>query len=135
MSENAKLTAEQSKVVRELKQAVDAFGSTSAYQSEALRKCVGEIVVKFRELEALFPEASTEATEYYGAFFPDEPAEKDGYGDALFSVLLDLHAFYDAEGFNFVVRAHENLSDDLYSLATFSDEFSVDKGCWLAELV
>lgn len=135
MSENAKLTSEQSKVVRELKQATEAFGRESTYHPEALRKRVADIVVKFRELEALFPEAAKEAAEYYAADFPEEVDETDGYEDALFNVLLDLHSFYDAESFTFVVRAYESLSDDLYALATFSDEFSVDKGCWVSELV
>lgn len=134
MSENVKLVSEQSKVVRELKQAVEAFGQESAYIPEGLRKRVADIVVKFRELEALFPEAAKEAAAYYFADFPEEPAEKDGYGDALFSVLLSLHAIYDAEGFSRVVRAYESLNDDVYALATYSDEYNVERGCWNSEL-
>jgi hypothetical protein len=135
MSENARLTSEQSKVVRELKQAVEAFGAESTYTPEALRKRVADIVVKFRELESLFPEVAKAAAEYYESDFPEEPTEKDGYGDALFDALLDLHSFYAAEGFSRVVSAYESLSDSVYALATFSEEFSVDKGCWVSELV
>lgn len=135
MSENANLTPEQSKVVRELQQAVNAFGAESTYTPNRLRNRVADIVVKFRELEALFPEAAKDAAEYYESDFPEEPAEKDGYGDALFSVFLSLHAFYDAEGFNRVVRAYESTSDDVYALATFSDEYNVERGFWDSELV
>lgn len=134
MSENAKLTPEQSKVVRELQQAVEAFGEESTYTPERLRKRVAGIVVKFRELEALFPEAAKDAAEYYGSDFPDEPDEKDGYGDALFSVLLSLHAFYDAEGFNRVVRAYDSLSNDTYDLSTFSDDYDAVRGFWKSEV-
>lgn len=135
MSENVKLTTEQTKVVRELKQAVESFGYESAYTSNGLRNRIADIVAKFRELEALFPDAAKEAAEYYSADLPDEPAEKDGYGDALFSVFLSLHAIYDAEGFSRVVRAYESLSDDVYALATYSDEFNVERGFWNSELV
>lgn len=134
MSENDKLTTEQSKVVRELQQAVVAFGSESAYVPEGLRKRVAGIVVKFRELEALFPETAKAAAEYYNADFPDDAAETDGYGDALFNVLLSLHAIYDAEGFSRVVRAYESLSDDVYDLSTYSDEYNVERGFWKTEL-
>lgn len=135
MSENVKLAPEQTKVVRELKRAVESFGLASAYTPGSLRNRVADIAVKFRELEALFPDAAKEAAEYYNADCPDEPAEKDGYGDALFSVFLSLHAIYDAEGFNRVVRAYESLSDDVYALATYSDEFNVERGFWNSELV
>lgn len=135
MSENVNLTSEQSKVVRELKQAVESFGLASTYTPGSLRNRIADIVVKFRELEALFPEAAKEAAEYYNADLPDEPTEKDGYGDALFSVFLSLHAIYDAEGFNRVVRAYESLSDDVYALATYSDEFNAERGFWESELV
>jgi hypothetical protein len=135
MSENVKLTSEQSKVVRELQQAVIAFGAESAYIPGGLRKRIADVVVKFRELEALFPEVAKDAVEYYNADFPEEIAETDGYGEALFHVLLSLHAFYDAEGFSRVVSAYDSLSDDVYALSTFSDEYNVERGFWDSELV
>lgn len=134
MSENAKLTVEQSNVVRNLYKAVEAFGKESAFQPEALRKRVHEIIMQFGELKKLFPEAAKEAKEYYEADLPEEPEEKDSYGDALFSVLLDLHSFYDAESFNYVVRAHESLSNSIFDLSTFSEEFDSMRSGWVDEV-
>lgn len=135
MSESAKLTAEQSKIVRELQQAVEAFDKASAFVPEALRTHHRAVASKFREMEAAFPEAAQEAAEYYQSDLPEEPEEKAGYEDALFSVLLSLQAFYDAESLSRVVSALNSLHGDIYNLATFSDEYNVSRGFWESDVL
>ena len=133
MSENTKLTSDQSKIVRELHQAVVAFDRSSAFVPEVLRNAHRAVADKFRELEAAFPEAAREAAEYYQSDLPDVPEEKEGYGDALFNLLLTLQSFYDAESFSRLVSAHDSLHNDVYDLSTFSDEFSVERGDWKSD--
>jgi hypothetical protein len=134
MSENTKLTSEQSKIVRELSKAVEGFGNSSTYSPDALRKQCHKVAEKFRELEAAFPEAAKAAAEYYQSDLPEEPEEQEGYGDALFNLLLDLQAFYDAEGFNRVASTLQSLQNSVYDLSTFSDEYNVERGFWNEEI-
>ena len=134
MSENTKLTSEQAKVVRELEQARSAFGDANPFQPDSMRERVADVVVKFRELEALFPQFAKEAAEYFHAEIPEYLEETEGYGDALFEVLLDLHAFNDAQTFNRLVHASNCLQNSIYDLCTFSDEYHVERGCWKDEL-
>jgi hypothetical protein len=135
MSDNATLNSEESKIVRELQQAVQAFGATSVFTPKGLGNAVGAVAAKLAELASVFPEVAKEAAEYYNADFADDPAEKDGYGDALFNTFVSLYAFYDAESFSRVVSAYDSLVNDVYDLGTFSDEYNVDRGCWNSELV
>lgn len=137
MSSTLTLTPEQSKLVRELDTAVTNFGLSSAFRN--LLDSYQAVAVQFKALEAAFPEIAKRATEYHEEEFSpyspstlaqDEMHEAEGYQGALFSTLLSLWTFYDAEGFNRVASSYERVCDDLYALCTFSPEYNVERGCW-----
>jgi hypothetical protein len=135
MTENATLTAEQSRIVRELKNNVTAFFAGNAFNApEELREKHWQVVSNFIELQMEFPEFAKTATTFWEAELPEEVGEFPGYGDALFSLLLVLRSFSVTESLTDFVGLHDSLHDSIYDLSTFSEEFDVEHGFWKEDL-
>lgn len=136
MSENATLTPAQSKIVRDLEKSIDNFhGQSMFHPTEDVRIAHRAVAVHFRELEAEFPEIAKEATAYYESEEHVEyPEEMEGYGGALFALLLTLRAFYDAESIGRVFSLHNDLYDHLSDFRSFSKEYNWERGFWNDEV-
>ena len=133
---NATLTPAQSKIVRDLEKSVDGFYSTNMFiSSKALPYAHLAVVTRLRELEAEFPEFAKEATEYYNSEdYVEYPEEQEGYGDALFSLLLTLHAFNGADSVGQIAELRSNLYDGISDFRSFSPEYNWERGFWNDEV-
>lgn len=137
MSANATLNSAQSKIVRDLEKSVDGFYSENMFiSSKVLRTAHLAVVVNLRELEAEFPVFAKEATAYYYDSEGDVeyPEELEGYGDALYSLLLTLYSFLGADSVGQIAELRSNLYDGINDFRSFSPEYNWERGFWNDEV-
>lgn len=122
----------QSKLIRSVYEAVDDFASANAFTELADAQAV--VTTKFRQLEEEFPATAEQAKEYYYADSEDAdtPDEQDGYEYALFAVFCSLHGLSQAKQFSTLASVLYNLTNNIYDLSTFSTDYSVERGAWVA---
>lgn len=116
-----KFSAAQSATLHELGESLSRFGRTSAFRG--LGDAYRDVASHFRKVEADFPEVAAAATAYHEKkgteFAPHPPTAMDSLAEQdVFTLLLILHDFYDAEGFNRVTDAY---NASLYAFGDVSE--------------
>lgn len=131
MSENLKLSAEQTQIVRNIQKGLKEFRELSIFAepSEARAKHWG-VSGQLQLLEETEPEIAKLAQAYFYEELPEEPQDLPGYGDALFNLLLDLRSFSEAKTLENVMYVYAHIHDDLSDFVSFSEEWDSERADW-----
>ena len=127
-----RLTADQSKIVRALDEALDAlFDADLLPATDDFAARHNEVFLRSLELQREFPELAAQAADMYEDESPEEPEFPfAGPSAALFELLVSLRAFAEAKTFREFVRVGLNLQDEISDVKSFSEDWNWENGVW-----
>jgi hypothetical protein len=131
---SSNFNSEQSEAIRALDTALADFNEADLFaSSENLAEKRDSVISAVVDLKLLFPKIAKIANEYYYSDDPQEPTHLEGYGDALFSLFVDLESFEKSNCLNDFTRLENQLGDSLSDTRSFSPEWDWERGVWKSE--
>lgn len=94
-----------------------------------------QVVAEFRKLEAEFPAEAAYAKEFYFSEEPIDDINGGGREEALFNIFCSLNAFSVAETFIKISHTLTDLSNEIFDLSTYSDEYDDMRAEWRVSAV
>ena len=128
----AMLTETQTKIVRALDEALEAFFAVDVLPTSGdLAAKHNEVVLRSLELQREFPKLAEQAVDYHDDEFPEEPEfTSGGPAAALFELMLSLRSFMVAQKFSEFIRLRLNLRDEMADVKSYSENWDWERGDW-----
>lgn len=130
MLDNSTFTADQSKLLQKLENAIEQFYDSAMF-SPVVQQRHAEVLAVSTELSEAFPKMFEAAREDYFADFASDAVENlAGVSLSIYSTMLSLLAFENAETVFDFHLAHDSFYSDWHDTLSHSNEWDVERGSW-----